>query len=80
MHMDNCMNVLIVQNLTLRNSLRFHMDIQRMKNVIFQNVDIWVDITAQKILNQHRAKLPPWSSPAMFPLILTALTLWVRTF
>ena len=66
MHMDNCTNVL-VQNLTLRNSPRFHMDIQRMKNVIVQNVDIWVDITAQKkILNQHKAKLPPWSIP-MFP-------------
>ena len=64
--MESCVDV-TVQNLTLRNSPRFHLDISRVKNVIVRNLKIWADVTAQKnLLKQHKAKLPPWSIP-MFP-------------
>ena len=69
--MLNCTNV-IVEDLKVYNSPRYHFHLMNMTNLIVRNIYIWVNVTAQQeLLEQKQSKLgvasAPWNIP-MFPL------------
>ena len=63
-YLDNCKDV-VVENITMRNSPKFHLVAHQIKNFVVRNVVIWVDVTAQKEMLES-SDTSSWKIP-MFP-------------